>query len=240
MTGQIKVGVAILIRRESCADDTILAGIRQGSHGANTWCPPGGGLEYGESVEACARREVLEETGMTLLSVSLPFAATDDIVDGTQWITLWVKATVADDAMPKLMEPDKCSVWDWHCLFQVPTPHFRPFTLLLKQIMAGDNYAHQIITIPAVTDDIKPGEYVFASRYSDADPGDPWCVGYVTDVRVKAGYLIIGEYSTRGWRHARRITAEQGQRILERYPAMENGPSLPYHNIAKVFGIEGI
>lgn len=242
MTGQIKVGVAILIRRESCDDDTILAGVRQGSHGANTWCPPGGGLEYGESVEACARREALEETGLELLSVSHPFACTDDIVDGTQWITVWVKATVADDAVPKLMEPEKCSVWEWRRLFKVPKPHFRPFSLLLQQILSGKEYEHQLISIPKVSDDIKPGDYVFASRYSDGCPGDPWCVGYVTEVFANETptYLRIGAYGTRGWRYAMRITEEQGVRIIAQYPAMENGESLPYLDIAKVFGIEGI
>ena len=242
MTGQIKVGVAILIQRESCEDGTILAGMRQGSHGANTWCPPGGGLEYGESVEACARREVLEETGLELLSVSHPFACTDDIVDGTQWITVWVKATVADDAVPKLMEPDKCSGWGWHLLFKVPKPHFRPFSLLLQQILSDEECEHQLISIPAVTADIKPGDYVFASRYDDGCPGDPWIIGFVTEVfaKEKIPFLRIGDYGTRGWRHAMRITEEQASRILAQYPDMEEGPSFPYLQIAKVFGFEGI
>ena len=61
-----RVGVGVLIVR----DGTVLLGVRRGSHGAGTWAPPGGHLEFGESVEACARREAAEETGLALGAVT--------------------------------------------------------------------------------------------------------------------------------------------------------------------------
>ena len=45
-----KVGVGVIVRREG----RILLGKRKGSHGENTWAPPGGHLEFMESVEECA------------------------------------------------------------------------------------------------------------------------------------------------------------------------------------------
>ena len=51
---------------------------RRGSHGAETWAPPGGHLEFGESFENCAMREVLEETGLKINGLKIA-AATNDI-----------------------------------------------------------------------------------------------------------------------------------------------------------------
>ena len=52
MNKQVRVGVGVVIMRNG----KILLGERIGSHGANTWATPGGHLEVGESIEACAAR----------------------------------------------------------------------------------------------------------------------------------------------------------------------------------------
>lgn len=83
--------------------------------------------------------------------------------------------------------------------------------------------------------DLAVGDYVFASRWSDCSPGDPWHVGHVSEVGL--GYVVVGEVSQRRWGNAMRITEEQGRRIVAEYPPMEGGPSLPYKEIARVFGV---
>lgn len=49
----VGVGVAVIVKRGG----KILLIKRQGSHGAGTWAPPGGHIDFGESVEETARRE---------------------------------------------------------------------------------------------------------------------------------------------------------------------------------------
>ena len=99
---------------------------------------------------------------------------------------------------------------------------------------------------PATPGDLKIGDYVFASRWSDSDPGDPWAVGYV-DALGHNWISLVG--NSRRWLRASRITKEQGTRILAEYPKMENyRGGVPYEFIRSIFnprdctncGISGI
>lgn len=62
MNERPKVGIGVIVRKEG----KVLLGKRKNSHGAGSWAFPGGHLEYGESWEECARREVKEETGIAI------------------------------------------------------------------------------------------------------------------------------------------------------------------------------
>ena len=47
---------------------------------SNFWSPPGGGLEFGETIENCLQREFLEETGLTIEAKS--FININEHIDG--------------------------------------------------------------------------------------------------------------------------------------------------------------
>ena len=98
-----------------------------------------------------------------------------------------------------------------------------------------------LIRIPIVTDDIKIGDSVFACRWSDADPGDPWVIGHVSkvltsDVPGEWGAVVVGDspQPERAFPRAVKITKEHAHRLLELYPSMATHPT-NYEWIASVW-----
>lgn len=119
---QPRVGVGVFVWK----DGKFLMGQRLGSHGAHTWSVPGGHLEFGENWEEAAKREVLEETGMTIDKVRF-LVATNDLFtdDAKHYVTVWVESDWVSGE-PTITEPDKLIALQW-CDFQsLPSPLFDP------------------------------------------------------------------------------------------------------------------
>jgi 8-oxo-dGTP diphosphatase len=121
MTGEspkVRVGVGVFILQslhESPTNPCFLIGKRKGSHGAGTYALPGGHLEFGESPEECAIRELMEETGMKVTNIRF-LTATNDLmeIENKHYITLLVVCERENaDAQPQIMEIDKCEGWAW-------------------------------------------------------------------------------------------------------------------------------
>jgi len=127
------IGIGVIIIR----DDKILLGKRCNAHGAGSWCCPGGHLEFGESFETCARREVREETGLEIENIR-PGTFTNDLFsqEGKHYVTLFMLAD-CPRGEPRVREPDKCETWDWFATDALPQPLFLPLENLLK-INQGD------------------------------------------------------------------------------------------------------
>lgn len=125
----VRVGVGVLIVRNA----QVLLGKRLGAHGAGTWATPGGHLEFGESVEDCARRETAEETGLALSRVApAPYTSTVMPDVGRHYVTCFVVATVRDTAVARVVEPDRCEAWAWFAWDALPEPLFAPLHTLVQ------------------------------------------------------------------------------------------------------------
>lgn len=124
-----KVGVGVIVVR----NNKVLLGKRLGAHGSYTWNFPGGHLEFGESIEECATREVKEETNLNITNPKLgPYTNDIFVSEDKHYVTLFVIAQAPNDE-PQIMEPDKCEQWDWFVWDSLPQPFFLPIKNLLKQ-----------------------------------------------------------------------------------------------------------
>lgn len=123
-----KIGIAVIVKH----GNTVLLGRRKGAHGAGTWAMPGGHLEFGETPEVCAARELLEETGLKALSVRRG-VWTNDIIDGSKhYITLFMLVDHFEGKI-ETKEPEKCEKWEWCQWEQLPEPLFAPIVSLRKE-----------------------------------------------------------------------------------------------------------
>ena len=89
---------------------------RLGAHGNGTWSVPGGHLEFGETPQACAKRETFEETGLNIeLNDIYEIGFTNDIFleENKHYITLYYGVNYTGKEEAKNMEPDRQASWEW-------------------------------------------------------------------------------------------------------------------------------
>ncbi|CAF0950704.1 unnamed protein product [Adineta ricciae] len=111
------VGIAVLAVYPNRYPNCVLISQRLASHGKGGYQLPGGHLEYGESFEECAQRELKEETNLSASSFRLVHVTNTVFPpqDGQSkhYVTLFMKTILDDDSALKCMEPEKNSEWTW-------------------------------------------------------------------------------------------------------------------------------
>lgn len=132
-----RVGVGVILEN---SQGLILLGKRKGSH-APYWSIPGGHLEVGEPFEACAIREIEEETGLRISDPQV-VAVTNNLETwrecGLHYISVILHTKI--DGEPKLREPDKCEGWIWCDPRALPTPLFDACRQGVSAWLAGRCY----------------------------------------------------------------------------------------------------
>lgn len=109
---------------------------------------------------------------------------------------------------------------------------------MLTEVLAGIDLTWGIITKNLLAPgDVKIGDYVFASRWSDCDWNDPWCIGHVCEKGVN--FVRVQAREDKIWQlaYCRKITEEIGANIIKHYPRLEGSSFDPIHS-AKIFDLK--
>ena len=86
-----------------------------------------------ESLENCAKRETLEETGIEIKNIRFETITNDIFKDEEKhYITIFMLSEY-DSGEVKVMEPEKCEKWGWFEWNNLPEPLFLPIQNLLKK-----------------------------------------------------------------------------------------------------------
>lgn len=132
---QVKVGVGVVIVK----DGKVLLAKRKKAFGQGEYCFPGGHLEYMESFEECARREVREECGLEIKNFKFLKVGNSDAYKPKHYVTVGFSADW-DSGVPQTLEPEKSEEWQWYDINNLPEPLFVFSKSLADAYKTGKNF----------------------------------------------------------------------------------------------------
>lgn len=130
-----RVGIGIMILN----GNKVLLGKRKGSHGEGEFSFPGGHLEYMESINDCALREIGEECGIGIKNLRFLFINNLKKYAPKHYLHIGLIAEY-ESGEPKILEPDKCEFWAWYDLDKLPSPLFEACRLSFVAYKNKINY----------------------------------------------------------------------------------------------------
>ncbi len=140
----VKAGFGVMVMR----DGKILLGRRHSDaekasselRGEGTWTMPGGKMDFGESFEDGAKREVLEETGLHLDEIKV-FCVNNCKNEHAHFVTVGLFSDKFSGE-PQIMEPDEIVEWCWFDVDDLPSPMYFPSAMMVE------NYKKNLFYIP--------------------------------------------------------------------------------------------
>jgi len=155
MEAQIpKVGVGIMIFK----DGKVLVAKRKGSHGKGEYSFPGGHLEYMESFEQCARREIREECGIEIQNIRFLCLANITKYNPKHYVHIGLAADW-ESGEPRVLEPDRNDAWGWYDINNLPEPFFEMAKIQVKAFQTNQIYFDVPVIQPGVYEHYKGQRY---------------------------------------------------------------------------------
>ena len=130
-----KVGVGVLVLK----DGKVLLGKRLGSHGTNEYGGPGGHLEYGETIEQAALREIAEECGIKVKNLRMLCVSDLLTYFPKHYVDVGFVANW-ESGEPKVLEPHKLESWKWYDMDNMPSRLFGCMTAYVESYKTGKSY----------------------------------------------------------------------------------------------------
>ena len=126
-----RVGVGLMIVQDGC----VLMARRISGQRPGWWGWIGGKLEFGETLQECARREAREEAGVEVTNLRLLCISTL-LVEDQHWIDVEFLGDIASGE-PYTAAPDELAEWAWFPIDQLPGPIFEPAACALQSYRTG-------------------------------------------------------------------------------------------------------
>ncbi len=130
----LKSGNKILLGKRHVDPDKADSAFRS----AGEWCLPGGKLDYGESFEEAAVREVMEETSI-LIEEPEVISVHNCMNEHAHFVTVGLIAHKWEGEA-KVMEPDEITEWRWFDLKELPHPRYFPSFEVIENYLQNKFY----------------------------------------------------------------------------------------------------
>ena len=129
-----RVGVGVVFVRQG----QVFLARRRGALGGGSWGSAGGHLEFGETLEDCARREAMEELGVEVGDLRY-LCVSNIIAYGRHYLDVEFLGDIGDQE-PRLMEPDVFEGCGWYPLVSPPEPLFQAMVFAIDSLLTGRQY----------------------------------------------------------------------------------------------------
>lgn len=126
------VGVGVVFVRRG----QVFLAKRLGAHGEDSWGSAGGHLEFGETLEDCARREAMEELGVSVGELRV-LCLSNIVAYGRHYVDVEFLGDIGDQEPVPTASDGSFGNYGWYPLSSPPQPLFEPMRMALQSLLSG-------------------------------------------------------------------------------------------------------